>query len=765
MKRKARLKKKKKYLKKRNIDWNQFLQITKIIELNDICQKNNNNNFCKSPLKMESNIKEESFNISKKLDKIETNSNNENNHVTDEKSEIKTSIKINNDEYINPENTYDKAKTKSSNRKGDNIEHRNINSEFKNAAGDPNGVLEKSDVDIVEIKKDGNCLYRSFSYFLFGTQIYFQEIKKLIIDWIENNYEQFKNFFGDDEKNNINREQLANEEYEYTKQDNSWGGDLQINIFCILFNFDVAVFTELNGKYKRYFLFHIPEIIPDELIILLYTGTHYNLIYPKRNNEKNFKFYNNPKEIRSNTLIQKSGENITFIKKEKTYISVNYAKSSNIYNEIFEYLLSIKRNNVNIQNMQSKFPKMNYNQILSKFPIIYPERINSKSYNDTIQRANFRKLCTKFKINNDNRLEINNPYTSDINNNENNWYYIPYKDEKEIILNELHWKNNHCGRDAMKDLLKSNKWYWYGFYLDIIDFIKRCPFCDNSKSKFKKLNTGIKVILDKGPHYRYIADLWYLSKDISKISGFKYILDIIDHFSKWYQGYPLKTKNSEEILTYIDLFIQSFGNPVIFQSDNGLEFCNSDLTNYCINNDIKIVHGRPRHPQSQGACEVCHKEIKKYIYTKYLEDKENFNLNKALVEIINIHNNKKHTITEEIPKMIRDITDKEFIENINERIVKNIGRKNKNKDIIDYNHYYCIESDLIIKSNKLLKARKKKKYVIKIPILILSETEKENEFLIEIQKNTNNLIKGDTYLISGDLLLETTNDIWKQLIE
>jgi len=33
-----------------------------------------------------------------------------------------------------------------------------------------------------------------------------------------------------------------------------------------------------------------------------------------------------------------------------------------------------------------------------------------------------------------------------------------------------------------------------------------------------------------------------------------------------------------------------------------------------------------------------------------MEDKENFNLNKALVEIINIHNNKKHSITEEIAK-------------------------------------------------------------------------------------------------------------------
>ena len=138
--------------------------------------------------------------------------------------------------------------------------------------------------------------------------------------------------------------------------------------------------TEEKSKY-------MPGIVLDELIVLLYTGIYDNLIYPKRNNEKNFKFNNNPNEISSNTLTQNSSENITTIKKEITYVSVNYEKSSNIYNEIFDYLLSIKRNNVNIQKFQSKYPKMNYNQVLSYFPNIYPERINTKSYNHTKKRV------------------------------------------------------------------------------------------------------------------------------------------------------------------------------------------------------------------------------------------------------------------------------------------------------------------------------------------------------------------------------------------
>ena len=137
---------------------------------------------------------------------------------------------------------------------------------------------------------------------------------------------------------------------------------------------------------------------------------------------------------------------------------------------------------------------MNYNQILSIFPIVYPNRINSKTQSDSFKRTKFRKLCNKFKLNEQNRLIILNPYKANNTSSNNVWYNIPYESEKENILNQHHWNNNHCGRDAMVDLIKRNNWYWFGFYQDIMNYINNCPFCDNIKSKFKKINTGFKII-------------------------------------------------------------------------------------------------------------------------------------------------------------------------------------------------------------------------------------------------------------------------------
>ena len=67
-----------------------------------------------------------------------------------------------------------------------------------------------------------------------------------------------------------------------------------------------------------------------------------------------------------------------------------------------------------------KYPLMNYNQVLSYFKLIYPERINSYNQYDANKRAEFRKLSSNFKLNNQKRLLIFNPYKSDNDNNNNN---------------------------------------------------------------------------------------------------------------------------------------------------------------------------------------------------------------------------------------------------------------------------------------------------------------------------------------------------------
>ena len=86
---------------------------------------------------------------------------------------------------------------------------------------------------------------------------------------------------------------------------------------------------------------------------------------------------------------------------------------------------------------------------------------------------------------------------------------------------------------------------------------------------------------------------------------FKYICHIRDHFSRFSWAKPLTSKRAIEVAAYLfDLFHFLGSPPTILQSDNGKEFC-AEVILELVNlwPSVKIINGRPRHPQSQSLVE------------------------------------------------------------------------------------------------------------------------------------------------------------------
>ena len=111
------------------------------------------------------------------------------------------------------------------------------------------------------------------------------------------------------------------------------------------------------------------------------------------------------------------------------------------------------------------------------------------------------------------------------------------------------------------------------------------------------------LIIFKRPRVRYIADITDIPLEIRKGTDYLYLLNIIDHFSKYVASYLIKSKKSETILNKIKNFIDEEGAPLEFGFDNGREFFNKEVVNYLNNKNISIIKGKPYHPRSQGDCE------------------------------------------------------------------------------------------------------------------------------------------------------------------
>jgi transposase InsO family protein len=95
---------------------------------------------------------------------------------------------------------------------------------------------------------------------------------------------------------------------------------------------------------------------------------------------------------------------------------------------------------------------------------------------------------------------------------------------------------------------------------------------------------------------------------------YKFIMNYQDHFTKFCILRPLKTKTAAEVAYQLLDIFTILGAPVILQSDNGREFVAKVIQELVdMWTGIKIVHGRARHPQSQGSVERCNQDIKQLI--------------------------------------------------------------------------------------------------------------------------------------------------------
>ncbi|XP_022177881.1 KRAB-A domain-containing protein 2-like [Myzus persicae] len=178
------------------------------------------------------------------------------------------------------------------------------------------------------------------------------------------------------------------------------------------------------------------------------------------------------------------------------------------------------------------------------------------------------------------------------------------------ILHMAHINCGHGGRNRMEHSIKQK---YKNITRDIIVlYLQLCEIC-NKKHAHPKKGLVIKPILSKTFNSRAQVDL--IDMQSNKDGNFKFILVYQDHFTKFVSLRPLKTKTASEVAyNLIDIFC-IFGAPCILQSDNGREFVNHIINDLVLMWDgLKIVHGKPRHSQSQGSVERANQDIEKIIY-------------------------------------------------------------------------------------------------------------------------------------------------------
>ena len=95
--------------------------------------------------------------------------------------------------------------------------------------------------------------------------------------------------------------------------------------------------------------------------------------------------------------------------------------------------------------------------------------------------------------------------------------------------------------------------------------------------------------------------------------GFRYVLTVIDTFSKHAWAQPLKSKEGLEVVQTFEEIL-TFGTPHLLQSDNGREFKNQWMNEIANNYNIKQIFSLLYRPQSQGCIERFNQTLKRMLF-------------------------------------------------------------------------------------------------------------------------------------------------------
>ncbi|XP_031334186.1 KRAB-A domain-containing protein 2-like [Photinus pyralis] len=202
----------------------------------------------------------------------------------------------------------------------------------------------------------------------------------------------------------------------------------------------------------------------------------------------------------------------------------------------------------------------------------------------------------------------NNSYLIKQHGAEDKIEYVVAYEELYEKLDDVHTnKTGHGGRIKMEAALRMK----YSIPRPAIElFISCCEPCNEKKQGRKKI--VVRPIVSKDFNERGQVDL--IDFQSMPDSKFKWIMNYQDHSTKFIFLRALESKRAEEVAKELLSIFLLIGAPKILQSDNGREFVNRIIT------DLKtmwpeclLVHGRPRHPQSQGSIERANKDVEDMI--------------------------------------------------------------------------------------------------------------------------------------------------------
>ncbi|CAD6198402.1 unnamed protein product [Caenorhabditis auriculariae] len=151
---------------------------------------------------------------------------------------------------------------------------------------------------------------------------------------------------------------------------------------------------------------------------------------------------------------------------------------------------------------------------------------------------------------------------------------------------------------------------WTGLDGDVKNFVKECLKCrkrktDASQTTREPLNN---LPVENEPGKRWHVDILGPLPITAKQN--RYVLTLVDAFTKWFITVPLITQDSSSVIrAIVENLITKFGTPESLITDNGTNFLSNQFTEALKTLEILHKTSAPYHKSSNGQVERYHRSL------------------------------------------------------------------------------------------------------------------------------------------------------------
>ena len=165
----------------------------------------------------------------------------------------------------------------------------------------------------------------------------------------------------------------------------------------------------------------------------------------------------------------------------------------------------------------------------------------------------------------------------------------------------------HPGARTTKKLITS-KYVWHKMSSQINNWARACDHCQRSK-----VQTHIRAPLQafEVPNRRFQHVHIDLVGPLPEARGHKYLLTVMDRFTRWPEVIPLKDIDSRSVAqAYTQNWVARFGVPDVMTSDRGPQFISELWSAMSMLLGTQLNPTTAYHPQSNGFIERLHRTLK-----------------------------------------------------------------------------------------------------------------------------------------------------------